>query len=79
MSVALAFTAANREAVLTPFEQALPIGGKELAILAVSAGGFLLFVLSAFLLRAVTFGEIRRALVRDRAQEGQSGLPGSFE
>jgi putative peptidoglycan lipid II flippase len=75
MGAALAFAALNREAVLAPFEQALPIGGKELAILAVSAGGFLIFAVCAFLLRAITFGEIRRALKRERASAGEAGLP----
>ncbi len=79
MSAALALAALNREAVLAPFERALPFGGKELAILAVSAGGFLVFAIFAFLLRAVTFGEIRRALVRDRAQPGEASLPPTLD
>lgn len=79
MSAALALAALNREAVLAPFERALPFGGKELAILAVSAGGFLVFAIFALLLRAVTFGEIRRALVRDRAQPGEASLPPTLD
>jgi putative peptidoglycan lipid II flippase len=79
MAAVLAFAAANRQAVLTPFETALPIGGKELAILAVSAGGFLVFAIVAFLLRAITFGEIRRALVRERTPPGEAGLPPTLD
>jgi putative peptidoglycan lipid II flippase len=79
MAAALAMAASNRDAVLAPFQQALPIGGKELAILAVSAGGFSVFVVCAFLLRAVTFGEIRRALSRERAPAGEAGLPPALD
>ncbi|MGE0742977.1 MAG: murein biosynthesis integral membrane protein MurJ [Hyphomonadaceae bacterium] len=76
MSAALAFAAINREAIVAPFTDLLPIGGKELAVLAVSAGGFSLFVVAAFALRAVTPQEIRRAFRRERAPaNGEGGLP----
>jgi putative peptidoglycan lipid II flippase len=79
MSVAVAYVASQRDAVTAPFASALPIGGKELATLAVATGAFLLYAVSIFALRAVTLGEIRRALRRERAPEGQAGLPGGFD
>lgn len=51
------------------------IAGKELATLVISMAGFALFVVAAFALRAVTFGEIRRALRREPA----SALPTNAE
>lgn len=76
MAAALAYVAGLREAIEAPFAAALPIGGKELAVLTVSAGGFLLFVLAAFALRAVTVSEIRRAFQR---VPGGAGLPPGAE
>ena len=76
MAAALAFAAVNREAIEAPFAAALPFGGKELAVLAVSAGGFLLFIIAAFVLRAVTFGEVRDAFRRTPAPpDGGGALP----
>lgn len=72
MSVGLAFAASSREAIVAPFTSALPFGGKELATLAVSGGGFLLFVIAAFALRAVTLAEIKRAF---RRSPGEQALP----
>lgn len=79
MAAAVALAAANRESVTAPFEQLLPIGGKELAVLAVSASAFLIFAVFAFLFRAITFGEVRRALKRERAPVGEAGLPPTLD
>jgi putative peptidoglycan lipid II flippase len=77
MGAAMAVAASHREAVLAPFEAVLPMGGKELAVLALSAGGFALFVIVAFALRAVTFAEIRAAFRRPPSApaNGEGGLP----
>ena len=50
------------------------IAGKELATLVISMAGFALFVVAAFALRAVTLGEIRRAL---RREPGSALPPGA--
>lgn len=80
MAAAMAVAAHMREAIIAPFASALAIGGKELAVLAVSAGGFLLFVVVAFALRAVTFNEIRGAFRRPPpAPNGGGALPPSLD
>lgn len=56
------------------------VAGKELATLIISLAGFMVFVLAAFALRAVTLGEIRSALRRERgASTGGDGLPPSLD
>ncbi len=75
MAAAIGYAATIREQIEAPFVAALPFGGKELAVLAVSAGGFLLFGIAAFVLRAITVSEVRRALRRERAPEGGGALP----
>lgn len=76
MGVVVAIAASNREAIIAPFTNVLPVGGKELAVLAVSAASFFFFVIVAFLLRAVTLSEIRGAFRRPPpAANGGSGLP----
>lgn len=73
MGAAMAFAAGQREAIVAPFTAALPIGGKEFAVLVVSGLGFLLFIVAAFALRAVTLKEIRSALRRAPAPAGEGG------
>lgn len=76
MGAAVAVAASMRETIIAPFASALPIGGKELATLCVSAGAFAVFVVVAFLLRAVTLPEIRGALRRERGPaDGGGALP----
>ena len=65
---AMAVAAHMREAIIAPFASALALGGKELAVLAVSAGGFLLFVVAAFALRAVTFAKFAAPSAARRAR-----------
>jgi putative peptidoglycan lipid II flippase len=48
---------------------------KELAVLAVALAAFAIYCAAALALRAVTPGEIRRALVRERGPAGDAGLP----
>lgn len=76
MGVIVAVAASNREAIIAPFTNVLPVGGKELAVLAVSAGSFMIFVITAFVLRAVTLSEIRGAFRRPPpSANGGGGLP----
>lgn len=55
------------------------IAGKELATLGICLAGFSLFILAAFILRAVTFTEIRAAFRRERGApiEGGALPPGA--
>ncbi len=64
MGAGVAVAANMREAIIAPFTSVLPIGGKELAVLAVTGAAFVLFGIVAFLLRAVTLAEIRGAFRR---------------
>jgi putative peptidoglycan lipid II flippase len=52
---------------------------KEIAAVLVSGVGFLIFLASALLFRAVTFSEIRASLRRERGEPGAAGLPGGME
>lgn len=80
MGVAMAFAASYREAIIAPFDAVLPLGGKEVAVLAVSASGFFLFVIVAFILRAVTLSEIKGAFRRPPpAPAGGGGLPPTLD
>jgi putative peptidoglycan lipid II flippase len=75
MAGSMAVAAAFGPAIEAPF-RALPVlgvVGKELAALAVCAGGFALFVLAAFVLRAVTVSEVAGALRRERGAPGEGG------
>jgi putative peptidoglycan lipid II flippase len=48
---------------------------KEIAVLAVAVVGFSIYAAAAFALRAVSWGEIRGALKRERGPEGGAALP----
>lgn len=78
MAALMALAASQAAVIEAPF-RALPVlgvAGKELATLAVCAGGFAAFILAAFVLRAVTIAEVAGALRRERgAPGGGGGLP----
>lgn len=68
MAAAMALAAGQGPIIEAPF-RALPVlgvAGKELATLAVCMGGFAVFVMMAFALRAVSVGEVMGALRRER-------------
>ena len=73
MGAVVAVAASMRETIIAPFTTLLPIGGKELAVLCVSGGAFFVFVVVAFLLRAVTLAEVRGAFRRERGPAGGGG------
>ncbi|HEX5007437.1 MAG TPA: murein biosynthesis integral membrane protein MurJ [Hyphomonadaceae bacterium] len=53
---------------------------KELAVILASAAGFGIFLVCALLFRAVTIGEIKSSLRREKGASGaQGGLPGGME
>jgi putative peptidoglycan lipid II flippase len=60
MAAALGLAASYREALV-----ALAFGVKEIAVLLVATGGFLLYVLAALALRAVRPSELKGALRRE--------------
>lgn len=55
------------------------LGSKETAILVVIGVGAALYFVCAFLFRAVTFGEIRRAFRRERGAPDAPTLPGGMD
>lgn len=78
MSAGMAVAAWQGAAIEAPFRElpVLGVAGKELATLTVCAAGFALFIAMAFVLRAVTLGEVVGALRRERgAPAGGGGLP----
>ena len=76
MGGVVAVAASMREAIIAPFTSVLPVGGKELAVLLVSGGAFMIFVVTAFILRAVTLSEIRGAFRRPPpSANGGGALP----
>lgn len=75
MAAAMWLASANGSAIEAPF-RALPllgVAGKELATLVVCMGGFAVFIVAAFALRAVTAAEVLGALRRERPAPGRGG------
>lgn len=68
MAAALGFAALNQQAVIAALA-----GSKELAVVVVAAGGFALYAVAAFGLRAVRLSEIRGALRREAGPKLPAG------
>lgn len=74
LGLAMYLAQLNRDAVETV------LGSKEAAIAVLILGGGVCYFIVLFLVRAVTFGEVRAAFRRERgAADGQGGLPPGAE